>query len=85
MPFYVCSLAIFYFSPYLLFKLGNTDMMSLVDSVQNGTMKDVDKIANNFFNYKVNSKAKMKLIIWFNLAVKVSKTVNSLISETIWG
>uniref|UniRef100_A0A7M6DJQ0 Innexin n=1 Tax=Clytia hemisphaerica TaxID=252671 RepID=A0A7M6DJQ0_9CNID len=70
-PFYVCSLAIFYFFPYIVFKLGNADMISLVDTVRGGVLKDVDKIANNYFNYKINSKIKMKLIIWFNIFVRL--------------
>jgi len=70
-PFYVCSLAILYYFPYLVFKLGNADMISLVDTVRAGHLRDVDKIANNYFNYKINSKLKMKLIVWFNIFVKV--------------
>jgi len=74
-PFFVCSLAILYFMPYLLFKAGNSDLISLVDSIKNGSLKDVDKIANNYFNYKINSKLKMRLIIGFNFVVKVCKSL----------
>ena len=71
MPFYVCSLAILYYTPYLVYKSVNADMRSLVDTVNNGNMRDVDKITNNYFNYKINSKVKMKLMIWVNFFIKV--------------
>ena len=83
-PFYVCSLAILYFFPYLIFKLGNSDMISLVDTVRAGMLKDVDKISNNYFNYKINSKLKMKLIIWFNIFVKVNKSFEKIQSQIYW-
>jgi len=50
--------------------------MSLVDTVSNGSSRDVDKIANNYFNYKINSKIKMQLIVWLNLVIKVGFTIN---------
>jgi len=78
-PFYVCSLAIFYYFPYIIFKSANSDMMSLMDIVNNGTSKDVDKIANNYFNYKINSKLKMQFIVWFNLFIKVRKSLSVLL------
>ncbi|XP_066918029.1 innexin inx2-like [Clytia hemisphaerica] len=71
LPFYVCSLAIFYFFPYMMFKAGNSDIISLVDIVKNGSLRDVDKITNNYFNYKISSRSKMKMLIWFNFFVKV--------------
>ena len=70
-PFYVVSLAILYYVPYLIFKSVNSDLISLVDTVENGNLRDVDKIANNYFNYRINSKIKMKIIIWVNLMIKV--------------
>ena len=80
----MCSLAILYFFPYLIFKLGNSDMISLVDTVRAGMLKDVDKISNNYFNYKNNSKLKMKLIIWFNIFVKVNKSFEKIQSQIYW-
>ncbi|XP_066918048.1 uncharacterized protein [Clytia hemisphaerica] len=71
LPFFVCSMAILYFFPYLVFKAGNSDMISLVEIVASGSMKDMDKVVNNYFNYKINSKVKMRLIVWFNFFVKV--------------
>ncbi|XP_066918022.1 innexin inx3-like [Clytia hemisphaerica] len=70
LPFFVCSMAILYFFPYLIFRAGNSDIISLVDLVLTGNMKDVDKLVNNYFNYKINSKLKMRIIIWFNLVLK---------------
>uniref|UniRef100_A0A7M5WUJ7 Innexin n=2 Tax=Clytia hemisphaerica TaxID=252671 RepID=A0A7M5WUJ7_9CNID len=70
-PFYVCSLAVLYFFPYLIFKFGNADLISLVDYIRTGGFKDVDKIVNNYFNYKINSKLKMRLIVWFNIFIKL--------------
>ncbi|XP_066918028.1 innexin inx1-like isoform X2 [Clytia hemisphaerica] len=70
-PFYVVSLAILYYVPYLIFKSVNSDLISLVDTVETGNLRDVDKIANNYFNYRINSKVKMKIIVWVNLMIKV--------------
>ena len=75
LPFYVCSLAILYFFPYLIFKAGNTDMITLVDTVGHASLRDVGKITNNYFNYKINSKLKMKSIVYFNLFVKVRRCI----------
>jgi len=72
-------MAVLYFFPYLIFKLGNSDMISLVDTIRSGGYKDVDKIASNYFNYKINSKLKMRLIVWFNIFVKVCVLVMVLL------
>ena len=72
LPFYVFSLAVLYYLPYVIYKAVNTDMIALVDCVDGGVHnKDVEKIANNYFNYQINSKLKMRIIVWLNIAIKV--------------
>ncbi|XP_066915800.1 innexin shaking-B-like [Clytia hemisphaerica] len=71
LPLYILVLAVLYYLPYVVYKAVNTDMIALVNSVDGANNKDVEKIANNYFNYQINSKLKMRIIVWANVAVKV--------------
>ena len=51
MQFYISSLAIFYYFPYIMFQLINTDVISLSDSLKDGNL-DTENFVRNFFNCK---------------------------------
>ena len=71
MQFYISSLAIFYYFPYIMFQLINTDVISLSDSLKDGNL-DAENFARNFFNYKVNTKTSMRVKVLGNHLIKVS-------------
>ena len=82
MPFFISSLALLQYFPYLIFRIVNTDIISLKTTLKNEI--DTDAIVKNYFNYKINSKLKMKLIIWFNIFVKVNKSFEKIQSQIYW-
>lgn len=78
MPFYVGSLAILYYIPYIIFRMVNTDIISLktaISSLQNG---DAIPIVRNYFNYKVNPVLFLRMRICWNLLVKCLYVLFSL-------
>ena len=69
MPFYIGSLAVLYYLPYIMFRIVNTDLVSL-KSVMKSLNGDADNIVKNYFNYKVNPVSRLRLRIWLNMCVK---------------
>ena len=51
MPFLVASLALMQYFPYFVFRIVNTDMISLRQTLKGDL--NVDSIVRNYFNYKV--------------------------------
>lgn len=70
LPFYVASLAALYYVPYILFKMVNADILSLMDFAKDAHPK-AEKIVSGFFNYNVNSRTKIRLLVLVNVIVKV--------------
>ena len=66
--FVVASLAMLYYSPYILFKVTSTDLISLKTVVKKG---EADSIVDNYFDYKINSRRKMRLRTVMTIVVKV--------------
>lgn len=71
MPVYIVSLAMFFYLPYILFRLANTDIISLKKEIKEST-DDTSMIIRNFFNYSVNSIFQLRLRIWWNIVVKIT-------------
>ncbi|XP_057315380.1 innexin inx3-like [Hydractinia symbiolongicarpus] len=69
MPFFVSSLSLVFYIPYLLFRVANTDMISLRLNLKNTTV-DANVVLKNYFNHEINSVAKMRLRIFVNLLIK---------------
>lgn len=69
MPFFIASLALMQYFPYLLFRIVNTDIISLKSSLKGDI--DTESIVKNYFNYKINSKSKMRIRIVMNIFIKV--------------
>lgn len=56
-PFYIASLAILYYMPYILFRIVNDDLISLKGNLCNPESQanvDAEKIVENYFNYRMN-------------------------------
>ncbi|XP_066925725.1 innexin inx2-like [Clytia hemisphaerica] len=69
MPFYIASLSLMYYLPYVLFRIVNTDMISLKSTL---TKEKVDgaEIVETYFNYDINSNMKMRIRIGLNIILK---------------
>lgn len=70
MPFYIASLALLFYMPYVLFRIVNTDMISLRDTLTK-EQKDADELVRNYFNYHVNSVTKLRIRVIMNAFVKL--------------
>ena len=68
MPFFIASLALMHYFPYLLFRIVNTDIISLKGSLKGEA--DTEAIVKNYFNYKINSISKMRIRICLNIVIK---------------
>lgn len=80
MPFYVGSLAIFYYIPYIIFRMVNTDLVSLKAAITSLPNGDAISIIRNYFNYKVNPVLFLRLRICWNIFVKTLYILFSLIT-----
>ena len=74
MPFYIGSIAVFFYLPYIFFRLVNADLISLSGLVRTaaatGGGGDADHIVRNYFNYKINSIGWLRFRVALNLLVK---------------
>lgn len=68
MPFFISSLALLHYFPYLIFRIVNTDIISLKATLKGEI--DTDSIVKNYFNYKINSIHKMRIRIMLNVIIK---------------
>ena len=82
LPFYVFSLAILYYFPYLISKELNGDLISLVNVVKTPSTRHAEKVVQGYFNYKVSSKYELWIstITGFFLQVNVIIVDNSTAS-----
>ena len=69
MPFYIASLAVLFYLPYVVFLFANTDLVSLKKAVKSLSL-DTELIVRNYFNYSINSLSQLRLRIWWNVCVK---------------
>jgi len=70
MPFFIASLALLQYFPYLIFRIVNTDIVSLKTTLRSEV--DTDSIVKNYFNYKINSILKMRIRIILNVFIKAA-------------
>lgn len=68
MVFFLAVLSLFYYMPYCIFRVVNTDMISLKETIKD---KDPDAILKNYFDYNISPRKKMRMRILLNLFVKV--------------
>ena len=70
MPFYIASLGILYYLPYVVFRIVNTDLISLKSSLK-AISCDSDEIVRNYFNYKINPILHLRIRVFLNILIKV--------------
>lgn len=59
MPFLIAAFAMLFYLPYIVFKLINTDLVSLKDTIKEGK-GDAELIMQSFFNREINTQRKMR-------------------------
>ena len=69
MPFYIGALAVLYYMPYIIFRIVNTDLVSLRGAIKSLNC-DAENIVKNYFNYKINTVVRLRLRVWLNMFVK---------------
>ena len=79
LPFYIGALSVCFYMPYLFFRMVNSDLLSLKNTVKD-YKGDVDGLIRNYFNYNVISQAQLRLKIWGNIFVKTLYVFSSLLS-----
>lgn len=84
LTFVLAALAFLYYAPYAFFRLINQDIVSLKGTINDN---DAEGIVKNYFNYKINSEARMRGRILGNIFVKVLYIIANvaafLISDSI--
>lgn len=78
MPVYLIVLCCFYYSPYILFRMTNTDMASLRKDIKDAPATDTTLIIRNYFNYSINALHVLRVRVWGNLAVKLIYIFNGI-------
>ena len=68
MPFFTAALALLYYIPHVVYKIFNSDLISLKENIRD---LDADTILKNYFDYKMNSRTKMKARVLGNLFIKL--------------
>ena len=74
-PFFIASLAIMYYMPYILFRIVNDDLIRLKGYLKraNGKPVDTKNILDNYFQYSKNGgKLRLRLKTVLNVAIKIS-------------
>lgn len=67
-PFFMASLAILYYAPYICYKLANHDLISLQKAALN---KDDEGITRYFFDHKMNTPRHMMMRTLTNIFVRI--------------
>ena len=71
LPFYIASLAIIYYAPYIFFRLLNHDLVSLKLNIKEPNDVDSECIVDNFFNYDANGGIYLlRLKVFGTIAIK---------------
>lgn len=79
MPFFIASLAILFYVPYVAFRTVNNDLISLKNSIK-ADDADSEKIAKHYFNSQTNPPRTNMLRIVFNILVKILYLVANLVA-----
>ena len=81
-PFFLATLALFFYLPYLLFRYVNNDLISLKNAIkpQEPVFEEVIRI---YFNRKVNTLARQHSKIALNVAVKFGYILANVFAFTL--
>jgi len=81
-PFYVATIALLYYLPYLFFRYVNTDLISLKDNIKGVEQVDIDGVVQNYFNHEINPVGKMRMRLVANVFVKLFYIIVNVIAFT---
>ena len=76
MPFYLAALAALYYIPYLIFKIVNTDMIQLKDTLKTN---DASHFIKTLFNHKVNAPRRQRMRLVVNILIKIFYIIANII------
>lgn len=68
-PFYLATIALLYYIPYIMFQFVNTDLLSFKKDVKN-QKANVDGIIKNYFNRETNQLSRQHMRVVMNIIVK---------------
>ena len=77
-PFYIGSLAVLHYLPYILFRMTNTDLISLRNSIKDDV--PAEDIVMTYFNHKINPVSVQKARTIFNIIVKCCYIATNILS-----
>lgn len=69
-PFYMAFVALFYYLPYVMFTVVNSDLSSLKNDISNQKC-DEKEIVKNYFNLETNQPTRQNIRVLLNIVVKV--------------
>ncbi|XP_065649982.1 innexin inx2 [Hydra vulgaris] len=81
-PFYIASLGLLYYFPYIVFRFVNTDLISLRTSIK-AINVNIDDLVKNYFNYQINPPNRMRMRLFGNLGVKLSYLIVNVVAFTV--
>ena len=79
MPFLIAALAVLYYTPYVLFRVNNGDLISLKSNIKKKKL-DAGKIVNSYFNLRVNPQKRSYLRVMFNILIKLGYLLANLVA-----
>ena len=77
LPFYIGTISLLYYIPYIFYMIVNTDIISLKKAIDVSPC-DADGLVKNYFNYKINSVFRLRLRVVLNVGVKILYMVSNL-------
>ncbi|XP_066934567.1 innexin inx4-like [Clytia hemisphaerica] len=77
MPFYIFSMSALFYMPYILFRMVNTDVISLKLNMKDDEVT-CDDIVEFYFNHDVNPVYKMRYRFFMNFVVKVIYLITNI-------
>merc|ERR1719354_260574 len=80
-PFYVASLALLYYLPYVVFQYVNSDLITLKNNIKTVDV-DVDAVVKNYFDHIVNPVSKMRIRLVANVFVKLFYVIVNVVAFT---
>lgn len=80
MHVYIAALGIFFYLPYIAFRIVNTDLINLKKQVKSSktAVGKTKVIMKTYFNHSVNSVFSLRIRIWWNVLVKLLYVSSSL-------
>lgn len=69
-PFYMAFVALFYYLPYVMFTVVNSDLSSLKNDISNQKC-DEKELVKNYFNMETNQPTRQNMRVLLNIIIKI--------------